>query len=240
MATLGPTAIKVYAASAGFPAKELPTAAAVALAESSGRTDVVNGSGNVGLWQIGPKGSANDAGVGKSAAQLKDPLTNAQAAYRIWKRAGGSWAHDWTAYRSGAYKQYLGQATIAPGPNEQDITDTIGHTIEGAAGDVADATGITAVADTAGQVGKLATILSKGGAWVSKPSNWLRVAYVGGGALMVVSGLNMMVQNKALGSVAGALGGDKGGGTVKSATTIGKAIVGKGKAGKAKTAGGAT
>lgn len=80
-------------------------AAAVALAESSGRTYITSpnpdGGTNVGLWQLDTKG----VGAGHSVADLQDPPTNARIT--IMATANGTnWSH-WEAYTKGRYKQYL-------------------------------------------------------------------------------------------------------------------------------------
>lgn len=82
-------------------------AAAVALAESSGRTgpDVnthnPDGGVNVGLWQLDTKG----VGAGHTIDQLQDPATNCRITI-MGSANGTNWSH-WEAYTSGAYKKYL-------------------------------------------------------------------------------------------------------------------------------------
>ena len=80
-------------------------AAAVAMAESSGRTGVTSpnpdGGTNVGLWQLDTKGK----GAGHSIEQLKDPATNARVA--IMGSANGTNWSAWETYVTGAYKKYL-------------------------------------------------------------------------------------------------------------------------------------
>lgn len=80
-------------------------AAAIAEAESSGRTQVTSpnpdGGTNVGLWQLDTKG----AGAGHSVEQLQDPATNARVT--IMKSANGSNWGPWETWHTGAYKQYL-------------------------------------------------------------------------------------------------------------------------------------
>jgi hypothetical protein len=82
-------------------------AAAVALAESSGRTgpDVntrnPDGGTNVGLWQL----DTNGVGAGHTIEQLQDPATNARITI-MGSANGTNWSH-WEAYTSGAYQKYL-------------------------------------------------------------------------------------------------------------------------------------
>lgn len=80
-------------------------AAAVAMAESSGRTGVTSpnpdGGTNVGLWQL----DTNGEGAGHTIDQLSDPATNARIT--VLKSANGTnWSH-WEGYTSGRYRQYL-------------------------------------------------------------------------------------------------------------------------------------
>lgn len=71
-------------------------AAAIALAESSGITDEVSSTHDVGLWQINvPAHPEYDYD------SLKDPMTNARAAVAISSR-GSNWRPWCTAYSDGA------------------------------------------------------------------------------------------------------------------------------------------
>ena len=80
-------------------------AAAVAMGESSGRTQVTSpnpdGGPNVGLWQLDTKG----VGAGHTVEQLQDPATNARIT--IMASANGSNWSRWEAYTKNAYKKYL-------------------------------------------------------------------------------------------------------------------------------------
>ena len=91
-----------------------PLAAAIAEAESSGRSDVTSpnpdGGTNVGPWQLDTLGK----GSGHTVAQLQDPNVNAAAAV-----AGSSNGTDWSAwetYVTGAYKKFMNGST-SPDPN---------------------------------------------------------------------------------------------------------------------------
>jgi hypothetical protein len=91
----------------GGSASTANVAAAVALAESSGRTgpDVnthnPDGGTNVGLWQLDTKG----VGAGHTIEQLQDPATNARITI-MGSANGTNWSH-WEAHTNGAYKKYL-------------------------------------------------------------------------------------------------------------------------------------
>lgn len=97
--------IAQYAYNAGWRGNDLTISVAVAIAESSGRTDVVNAIGCVGLWQVFAR--VHNLNVNS----LKDPQYNANQAYKIWKMQG--WNRGWSAYSNGAYKRYMSRATKA-------------------------------------------------------------------------------------------------------------------------------
>lgn len=98
--------IAQYARQAGFPESAIPTAVAIAMAESSGRADAThsntNGSIDRGLMQINSIHSQL-----LSQYNWKDPLQNMQMAYQIWKDAGNSWT-PWSTFNNGAYQQFTG------------------------------------------------------------------------------------------------------------------------------------
>jgi hypothetical protein len=80
-------------------------AAAIAEAESSGRTGVTSpnpdGGTNVGLWQLDTRGE----GAGYTIQQLQDPATNARVT--IMRSANGTKWGAWETYVKGTYKDYL-------------------------------------------------------------------------------------------------------------------------------------
>src|SRR5580765_197332 len=92
-----------YARQAGFPPDQAPTAAAVALAESSGNPDATHANGNrstdFGLWQINSVHGQLLAGQ-----NWRDPVANARMAFSVWQ--GSGW-RAWTTYNTGAYRRYL-------------------------------------------------------------------------------------------------------------------------------------
>jgi len=100
-----------YAVGFGYPSGVV-TAVAVALAESRGRTHVINTAGNHppsrdrGLWQI------NDYYHPEvTDAMAFDPILCATAALRI-SNGGRDW-HPWSTYVSGSYLQFTTRATAA-------------------------------------------------------------------------------------------------------------------------------
>ena len=84
-------------------------AAAIAMAESSGKSDAsnfnTNGTEDRGLWQINS--------IWGSLSTF-DPMANAKAAVEI-SHNGTNW-HPWTTYNTGAYKQYMGGQSPPPTP----------------------------------------------------------------------------------------------------------------------------
>jgi hypothetical protein len=86
-----------------------PIAAAIAEAESSGRSWVTSsnpdGGTNVGPWQL----DTNGVGAGYTVAQLQDPALNARVAVK-GSNDGNDWS-DWATYASGAYKHFLSGST---------------------------------------------------------------------------------------------------------------------------------
>jgi hypothetical protein len=116
--------IQQLAASVGFPDPAL--AAAIAMGESSGRTNAggpsdsrrhldSNGRWSVGLMQInaldGPAPGTGRDGI--SLAALEDPSTNMAKAFQIYQQQGyGAWG----AYTNGSYRRYMsGAAAGTPG-----------------------------------------------------------------------------------------------------------------------------
>lgn len=101
MTVLTPTQIAKVASDAGFPATELPTAVAVAYAESGGNPQAKggpnkNGSYDYGLFQINSVHSQL-----LSSGDWADPAANARMAYQVWK--GSGWK-AWSTYNNGRYQ----------------------------------------------------------------------------------------------------------------------------------------
>ena len=98
---------------AGFPEDKVATMTAIAMAESSGDSAALNNNPNTGdlsygLWQINMLGDMGPErrklfGI-QSNEELFDPLTNAKAAYEIYKLQGYA---AWSVYKSGKYRDYM-------------------------------------------------------------------------------------------------------------------------------------
>lgn len=110
MATLTMRQIASYAYSAGFRGNSLIIATAVAMAESSGRTDVVNFLGCTGLFQIYVKVHIRSHPSWTTKA-MKQPYNNAKAAY-VLSNGGKNW-RPWEAYTKGLHNKYLPAARTA-------------------------------------------------------------------------------------------------------------------------------
>ncbi|MGH7240410.1 MAG: transglycosylase SLT domain-containing protein [Candidatus Saccharimonadales bacterium] len=91
---------------AGFRGHDLITAVAVALAESGGNRVAISPTQDYGLWQINKPAHANlfhgDA--------WRHVNSNADMAHKVFKSSG--WT-AWSTFKSGKYKQYMGQANKA-------------------------------------------------------------------------------------------------------------------------------
>lgn len=101
-----------------------PLAAAIAEAESSGRSDVTSanpdGGVNVGLWQLDTKGK----GAGHTVAQLQNPATNAALAVK-GSANGTNWS-AWETFVNGAYRHFMNGSTTpdmnVPGGGQADVS----------------------------------------------------------------------------------------------------------------------
>lgn len=129
--------------SAGGDARDAPTAAAVALAESAGNPNAqdrnTNGTIDRGLWQI------NSVHGRLSTTNV---AANAKAAVQIHKKSGWD---PWVTYKNGAYKAHLSNTGLPTNPNALQALEDLGvvhgphsetpitKTIEKAAGGPAEA-----------------------------------------------------------------------------------------------------
>jgi Lysozyme like domain len=149
-------------------AGDLERTLAVVLAESSGNPDAVSYTGCChGLWQI------NTNSTTKTAAQLKDPKTNAGEAFRLWSSRG--W-QPWNSSRGGQ---------LLRGPEARASTATWhaspGVGSEGTAGAVAGA--VEAVPGLSGAI----QATEQARAWITTPANLGRLAMaILAGAIIVV------------------------------------------------------
>lgn len=217
--TLSAACIAGYAYAAGF-GRDQPTlerAVAVALAESSGRTQVINSIGCcVGLWQINVK-----AHTQYKTAQMQDPQQNANAAWAI-SNNGANWS-PWEAFTTGAYLMYIPAAKLGvaelkrrnPGLNlpakrgtnnpfdfNPDTDNPLPDQLEGGV-------------ETANE---LAQYPAKVTAWLSDRNNMFRIVKVGVGIAAGLIGLSILTRpytQKIVETTAKVAGVTKGGGLKK-------------------------
>lgn len=104
------------ARAAGFTDAQIPTAVAIAIAESSGRvgayhvntTNGATSSYDIGLWQV------NDVAhsVYDRNKLAQNPLYNATAAHDIFVAASNAWT-PWNTFNNGKYVQYMQRGNAA-------------------------------------------------------------------------------------------------------------------------------
>jgi hypothetical protein len=103
--TLTKDQIKALWTANGGSAGTANLAAAVGMAESSGRPGITtpnpDGGTNVGIWQLDTRG----VGAGYTVQQLQDPTANARIT--VMATANGTNWSQWESYTKGRYKQYL-------------------------------------------------------------------------------------------------------------------------------------
>jgi len=120
---------------AGFRGDEIPMMVAIGLGESSGNPNAYNPNANTGdqsygLWQINMLGAMGPErrewfGI-DSNEDLFDPLTNARAAYKLYKARGNF--GDWSVYNKGVHEQYLPLATqVASQVTGEPISGDLGY-----------------------------------------------------------------------------------------------------------------
>lgn len=192
--TYTPAQLAGAARAAGFPAGEIATATAVALAESSGRASVISVSGDYGPWQINALAHPDKL---TASTQWWDVNVSAGLAKRIYDEATGrgknGWS-PWTVYRTGAYREYLDDANAVAGDGaavENAAFPKIPNPLDPlfAVGDMVSA--VTAVGNA---VKGMAQAVWKAMTWANDTNNWKRAALVLLGGLMVIGGLIVAVR----------------------------------------------
>ncbi len=99
---------------AGGNTEAAPTAAAIAMAESSGNPSATNsntnGTTDYGLWQINSV-HFGETGMPDPSLIVNNPSYNAQAAVALFNRRGQTFG-DWVQYNNGNYEQFLPQGAL--------------------------------------------------------------------------------------------------------------------------------
>lgn len=226
MATLSPSQIAQVAREAGLPESKIPTAVAIALAESSGRTNAHNpnrltGDNSYGLWQInmldkmGPE-RRKRFGI-SSNEELFNPLVNAKAMVAM-SNGGTNW-RPWSTYNTGAHLIYMGQGRKAAGTKGtatqagwwDDFKEGLGEGWDfgpgiedfwdgGTENDPSLTEGLTPSDSGIWAIGTLMTSLGKE---LTDPDNWRNWLYIGIGGALVIGGL-IVVTKPAVSGVANA------------------------------------
>jgi hypothetical protein len=237
MPTLNQAQIAQVARTAGLPG-DPDVWAAVAMAESSGRTDVINSIGCVGLWQINQPVHVKRHPQW-TVAWLQNPVNNAKAAKEIYRSQG--W-NAWEAYTGpdgrgsdGPWRQYYrkgsGGATqvfdwkdpFGIWPEEMDphlkgpLDEWFGDEPTDEFGNPLDSTGI---GDVAKGLGTIAEAVQKSAVWLGNAQNWVRIGYVAGGALLVVMGLSIVAKPVLAATPAGKVAKAAGGAAKRTASAV--------------------
>lgn len=223
MATVKPECAVAYAMIGGFRSQnDIITAVAVAIQESGLNPSAAN-SCCVGLWQIHLKAH------NKTAADMKNPVANAKAAFDIWKAAGG-WCtsgsvakhncNPWQAYGANqpgrSWQSAVNMATTAygsliakgitsdilAGKSSSDVTQILGKAgADCIIGDILD-TG-TKIPNPLAAGEAVIAAFNRVGAWVTNPDNLMRMFKVAaGGAIILVASAALM--DREIGTVIGA------------------------------------
>lgn len=188
MAKITDAQIASAAVSAGFPREEIPTAVAVALAESGGNPLAVNanepdGSVSRGLWQINSVHSAL-----LQSNDWRDPAGNAKMAFIIWQRAGGKWS-PWGAFNNQSFRLYL----------------TRGQAVAGVTGGTLPA-GLPNPLDAAGSLAEGMSALSDAFGFLTDRHNWVRLVTVGAGLVLMLILVVAVLKNTAVAKTAKKVG----------------------------------
>lgn len=179
MTTLSFSQLEFLAYSSGWTSPaDAKMAAAVALAESSGRTDAVSanpdGGTNVGLWQLD---TPHGKGAGYSVSALKNPNTNGLVAHAAWVADGKTFKTAW--------------ATATNGTADKIYQDNVGLPYIGSGGSTVPQSGISGAITTAGQLtGQASSLIS----WLTTPAKLGRIAMVIVGGVIVLVGLNQVAK----------------------------------------------
>jgi len=154
-----------------------------------------------------------------SNEELYNPVTNAMAAKKIASSQG---LKAWSTYTNGAYLKHMGKAvkkeansleevqTAAWMPSLPGIPDPGDESF----GDLLMPDGTLEIAEG---VYSVAESIQKAALWIVKPKNWVRIAYVVGGGVVVSAALMSIISNTAAGKKAKAAVGSVVGGAVSVA-----------------------
>lgn len=182
----------------------------VAMAESGGDDKVVNSIGCVGLLQINQPVHVS-AHPKWTRSWLQDPMNNLSAGLVLFKAAGKSFAQPWadSKHRGGipeGWGPHVDPAAggTGPGGGAQQVDDDPCALLKGPAreyclqehGQGGDLGGglLESAPNVGGELGRIAQAIAKGANWIGDPGNWVRIAYVTGGAVLALVAVNTIVQ----------------------------------------------
>lgn len=188
------------ARNAGLPDDKAKIAAAIAMAESGGNPNDHNGNASTGddsygLWQInmlGSMGPSRRALYGLSSnSDLFDPATNARVMSAISSQ--GKNFSAWTTYTRNDYKRFMSNTVTA---SNVDPGGILGGALGGALGGFLPGAASQTVGtslDALDAIKKAAGAMVNTARWVSNPQNWVRVAFVVGGGILVYAGIETLI-----------------------------------------------
>lgn len=167
----------------------------VAMAESGGDDKAVNSIGCVGLLQIN-----QPVHVGShpkwTRAWLQNPMNNLAAGLVLFKAAGSKFGGPWLDSRNkGALPEGWGPHVKGGTASQTGLDDLPGVPQPGddSLGDLL-TPDISPLTDVATQMGRIAQATAKAANWLADPFNWLRIAYVTGGGVLVLVAVNAVVR----------------------------------------------
>lgn len=210
--TISQSDLYSLALQAGLPADRARVAAAIAMAESGGdpnqhNNNAATGDNSYGLWQINMLGAMGPDRIRQfgitSNNDLFNPATNAHAMAILSKN--GADFNDWSAFKSGSYLHFMNNTVTdnskKPGWLSTIVNGALGGLIPGygAVSGVAGATVGGVYDSTQGSIQAIGEATSKTAHWVSNADNWLRVAYVVGGGVLLIIALGRLVEGTQVG-----------------------------------------
>lgn len=192
------------ARSQGLSDDRAKVAAAIAMGESGGNpnahnTNASTGDNSYGLWQINMLGKMGPERLKQfgisSNDQLFDPATNAKAMAILSKQ--GADFNPWSVFKNGSYLKYMDNPVknedVSKGsPWWQKVLNVVSPVSNVGNGVPNPIDGLASIGDATAKTAR----------WVSDSKNWIRVAYVGGGAFLVIGALITIVSNTNAGKVA--------------------------------------
>lgn len=202
--------IELMARAAGWGARSRD-ASHVAMAESSGDDKIVNSIGCVGLMQINQPVHIKDH-PRWTVKWLQDPINNLRAAKVLYDQSGWvPWEDSRTKGGGGGWGDKVsgggGASQVIGDPLEDFWNDLLGEPERGPGSpgwegpDFSPDLGLGELGEVATQLGRLAQATAKAANWLSDPENWVRVAYVTGGAVLALVAVSSIVKPYTAGAV---------------------------------------